>query len=111
VAWDWGEALVALNLCIKPIFDEMLRTRLAEAASAAGDHLLAPILASLARDCEWHQMWALAACNTAVERRPEVRSVIDGWVSTWRPRAARAIEALAPLLEAKPALDGHVGVP
>jgi toluene monooxygenase system protein E len=99
VAWDWGEALVALNLCIKPLFDDLATTRLGAAAAARGDHLLGPILTSLGRDCEWHAAWARALCDAAVSERPANLAAIEGWIALWRPRAARAIEALAPLLE------------
>jgi toluene monooxygenase system protein E len=99
VTWDWGEALVALNLCIKPVFDHMFTVRLAEAASVRGAQILPSILASLGNDCEWHQAWALALCDVATDQRPENRAVIERWMSEWRPRAARAIEALAPAFE------------
>jgi toluene monooxygenase system protein E len=102
VAWDWGEALVALNLCIKPLFDPLFTLRLGEVAAARGDHLLGPILASLAKDCDWHASWARALCDTAVRARPDNQAVIDAWVARWSPRVARAASALAPVFEASP---------
>jgi toluene monooxygenase system protein E len=40
IAWDWGEAFVALNLVAKPAIEEAVLRKLGEAARHNGDTLL-----------------------------------------------------------------------
>jgi toluene monooxygenase system protein E len=101
VTWDWGEAFTALNLCLKPALDELTMVRFADAARAAGDGPLAELLFSLDEDCRWHREWSAALVRTAVDARATNRTVLDGWIATWQPRAHEAIAALTPLFEAQ----------
>lgn len=98
VAYDWGEALVALNLCVKPAHDAVLITQLAEAARAAGDEELVLTLGDVALDSERSAEWSEALTAFAVEQSPENEATIDAWVATWRPRAEAAVAPLRELL-------------
>ncbi|HKQ70645.1 MAG TPA: hypothetical protein VJT73_14965 [Polyangiaceae bacterium] len=90
VAYDWGEAFVALNVCIKPVIDELFMVHLPKVAKDHGDYLLGQIFSSLNEDCKWHRDWAAALLTTAVRDRPGNRDVIAGWVDRWRPIALAA---------------------
>lgn len=100
VTYDWGEALVALNLVVKPVLDDLFMVRFGQAALAAGDGLLARLLGSLYEDCRWHQAWAERLVATLVAQEPENQSVVTGWMQAWRPAAAAAKFALEPLFGA-----------
>lgn len=97
VSYDWGEAFVALNVVLKPLFDELFMTRLALLARASGDDLLERVLCSLDEDCSWHRDWTRALVALALEDAGENREVMQGWVARWAPQATRAIGAFEPL--------------
>jgi toluene monooxygenase system protein E len=90
VAYDWGEALIALNLCIKPLVDELFMRHLPKEAEEHDDHLLGQLFSSLDEDCRWHREWTVALLRTAVENDPDNRAVIQGWVTRWGDVARRA---------------------
>ena len=98
VTYDWGEALVALNLVLKPMFDDWLMGRLGRAARAADDSVLAGVLAALHEDCAWHRAWAEALVTTLVSQAPENLTVVSRWLEAWRPRARAALAPLEALI-------------
>jgi toluene monooxygenase system protein E len=102
VTYDWGEAIVALSLSLKPMIDELFLAHFAALAWQEGDTLLREILFSLDEDARWHREWSLALFQLAVEDDPDNRKVIQGFLDRWHPRTRRAIEALAPVLSADP---------
>jgi toluene monooxygenase system protein E len=91
VAYDWGEALIALNLCIKPLVDELFMTHLSREADEEDDHLLGQLFSSLDEDCRWHRAWTVALLRTAVEDNADNRAVIQRWVTHWGAVARRAV--------------------
>jgi toluene monooxygenase system protein E len=99
VTWDWGESLVALQLVLKPAFDELFMTHLGRLARAAGDDVLERMFFSLNEDCRWHRAWSAALVLTAVRDTPESVGQIETWIERWTPRASRAIAAFAPVFE------------
>lgn len=99
VCYDWGEALVALNLVVKPAFDQAFMVRFARVAEARGDRVLGELFSTLEGDCRWHRAWTVALLRTCIEdTRDNLRAVLD-WSSAWRSRALAAIDALAPLID------------
>jgi toluene monooxygenase system protein E len=108
VTWDWAEAFVALNLCVKPAIDELFMVELPALAKARGDYLLGQICASLGEDCLWQRQWTEALARIALEEEDN-REPAREWAATWTPRAARALEPLGAML-AGPG-GGEVDVP
>jgi toluene monooxygenase system protein E len=98
VTYDWGEAFVALACVVKPRFDALFTTHLADVARRAGDDAFANVMFSLGEDSRWHRDWARALLDVALADRPENRTVIDGWIARWSPLAVRAVAALGPSL-------------
>ncbi len=107
VTYDWGEAFVALNVCLKPMIDDLFLAQLAAGAERVGDHLDAQILRSLHEDCRWHQAWTEALVTLATASHPDNGAVIARWTAVWRPLVAAAAQAAAPLagVPGRPALD------
>jgi hypothetical protein len=103
VAYDWGEALVALNLCIKPLVDELFMTYLPMEAEEHDDHLLGQLFSSLEEDCRWHREWTAALLRTAVQENPDNRTVIREWAARWGEIAQRATSAFDFLFRRTPA--------
>ncbi len=92
--YDWGEALVALNVCIKPVIDELFMVLLPRAAKRRDDFLLGQIFASLDEDCRWHREWTIALLQTALRDNGGNRGVIEGWARKWAALALRSAAAL-----------------
>jgi toluene monooxygenase system protein E len=97
VSYDFGEAFVALNLCVKPIVDEAAVRCLADECLRRGDaYWAAPLQAAFAA-CDFQRRWSAALARVAVEQQPANREVIGRWLELWSPRALAAVDALAPL--------------
>jgi toluene monooxygenase system protein E len=103
VCHDWGEAFAARNLAVKPVLDALLNTSFAELAGRNSDEFLALLFAEFGVDSRRSQDWSAALVRYALERRPELREVLTGWLDTWQPRAAEAAESLAALFGSAPA--------
>jgi toluene monooxygenase system protein E len=98
VCFDWAEALVALNLVVKPALERGLFMELGAAAQREGDSLLGSVLASFAHDGEWHRQWSESLLRMAVEDRPQNAEVIEVWAGKWKPLADGAVAPLTGLL-------------
>ncbi|HEX3695790.1 MAG TPA: toluene hydroxylase [Polyangia bacterium] len=98
VAYDWGEAFVALNVCAKPLLDDLFMVQLPLLAKERGDFLLGQIASSLNRDCDWHRQWTASLLAVALRASPANRAAVERWREIWWPRALLAAEALVPLL-------------
>lgn len=98
---DWGETLVAMNLCVDALVGQMIRRewgiRLAE---MHGD----PLMPVLARPTQVRQAWIRDWTHHTIQSacaRPRDggtnRGLIDAWVQEWAPRAREAALALTGL--------------
>lgn len=95
VAYDWGEAFVALNLAFKPAFDKTFMATWRQAALRHGDVILAEILASLVLDTGWHAQWSRALYEFATSSNPANRDVISRWQEKWRSEVDAALIGFA----------------
>jgi toluene monooxygenase system protein E len=100
---DWGEAFAARNLAVKPALDALLNSQLAELARRNSDEFLALLFTEFQVDSRRSQDWSSALVRYALDRRPELREVLTGWLGTWQPRAAEAAESLAAVFASAPA--------
>jgi toluene monooxygenase system protein E len=100
VAYDWGESFAALNLVVKPIFDELFLTQFGALADRSGDPLLARILQSLHEDALWHREWSAALVRLLVAERAEHAGILRTWIQRWRDPATRAAAAFGPVFGA-----------
>ncbi|MDQ1628556.1 MAG: toluene monooxygenase system protein [Actinomycetota bacterium] len=95
IAYDWGEAFVALNLVVKPSLDAVVNWRLSELAERNGDHFLAALLAEFQQDSNRSRKWSADLAQYALGRQPDLRQVMEGWTAAWTPRIEAAVKALA----------------
>jgi toluene monooxygenase system protein E len=103
IAYDWGEALVVTNMVIKPYFDRLVNVELAGSLAAMNhDPVLRHIHFSLDEDARWHREWSSRLLALAIGDRTENLEVVSGWIEAWRPRATRAIAALAAVMSVAP---------
>jgi toluene monooxygenase system protein E len=92
---DWGEAFTARNLALKPALDALLDWQLAELARRNRDEFLALLFTEFQVDARRSQDWSAALVRYALERLPELRDVLAGWLGPWQQRAFEAIDPLA----------------
>jgi toluene monooxygenase system protein E len=104
VAYDWGEALVALNLCLAPLVEGLFFAELGPILREERDFLVTEMLSSFEGDGLWHQAWTAALVELLMSEGAENAAAIQDWVDRWFPRAREAVAAGAALLgEAGPA--------
>ena len=102
IAYDWGETFVALNLIVKPVFDEVFNVQLAELARAHEDALLALMLDDFALDSQRSCDWSVALVQYAVAHRPANTTLLKQWVNQWKPLAYWGMEGIAELFGQAP---------
>jgi len=95
--WDWGEALVVINLVAKPAIDEAVLRKLGESARHNGDALLGLVTDAQLIDAARHRRWISALVKMAQET-PGNQELIQGWIAKWEPLADKAIDAYCPAL-------------
>jgi toluene monooxygenase system protein E len=100
VTYDFGEAWVALNLALKPMFDHLFTVELAKLAADSGDPRLGQLLFSLSEDWRWHREVSRGFVRFAIEDRAENHALIQGWLQRWQPQVRAAFTALLPLFGA-----------
>ncbi|MDE2439749.1 MAG: aromatic/alkene monooxygenase hydroxylase subunit beta [Betaproteobacteria bacterium] len=90
--WDWGEAIVVLNLVAKPAIDEAVLRKLGESARHNGDTLLGLLTDAQLVDAARHRRWISVLVKMALET-PGNLEHIRGWIAKWEPLADKAIDA------------------
>jgi toluene monooxygenase system protein E len=101
VTYDFGEAFVALNLVLKPVFDRLLTHDLGQLAEENGDPMLGKLLFSLGEDTTWHRSFGQSLVRFAIESEPANKALVESWVRRWRPPVRKAVAALGPLFQSK----------
>jgi hypothetical protein len=103
---DWGEVLVAANVCLDPVVGVLLRRELFERGGAANHDTVTPAVFNVAQ-LEYQQIQRFTGALIEfvcadVEHGEANREVIQGWVDEWLPEAREAAIALQPLFAAQP---------
>lgn len=95
---DWGEALVAVNLCFEPLAGQLLRREIAmRIGPAHGDHVTA-VVAATGQD-EWGLTRAWTAAFVTFFRQDAVHgeenhALLQTWIARQLPQAEKAAQAL-----------------
>ncbi|HEX2677795.1 MAG TPA: hypothetical protein VHM19_14180 [Polyangiales bacterium] len=99
VTYDWSEALIALQLVVKPMFDRLFMHGLARSAERAGDPLFGKLLFSLATDGDHQREATRALFAMLFENRPELRARVQAHLTQWATPTRAALHALLPLID------------
>jgi NAD(P)H-flavin reductase/ferredoxin len=103
---DWGEVIVAANLCFEPVIGTLLRRELGTRAAAANGDVVTPVLAGVAtREWEWARAWSTALSRFLLadpEHGAANRAQLTAWIADWLPEVIAAAQALGPLAERIP---------
>ena len=96
---DWGEVIVAANVCFEPVMGTLIRRDLGTRAAAASGDTVTPVLARAAtREWEWARAWTVALVRFLASDGAHAghnRAVIEGWLDDWTPAAGEAAAALS----------------
>jgi ferredoxin-NADP reductase/ferredoxin len=110
---DWGEVLVAANLCFEPTVATLIRRELGTRAAAAHGDTVTPVLARAeTQEWGWARRWMVGLTRFLLgdETHGEHnRAMIGGWVRDWLPLALAAADALAPVGETVGVDGGRTG--
>jgi toluene monooxygenase system protein E len=98
VCYEWSEAFVALQLVVKPLFDEFSCGQLAALALRRGDDVLGRMLGSLRDDQLWHRRWSAALVEHLLNDDPSQRAAIQDLIDKWQPRMLAALDGLLSLI-------------
>ena len=80
IIYDWGESFVALNLCIKPILDEVFLKQFSLEALVNGDHLTSNVASQKHQDSEWQKAWSIDLVQVVLKQNPDFRSTLNGLI-------------------------------
>lgn len=100
VAYDWGEALTALDLVLAPTLDDVLIRQFGEISKANGYELSWLLSGLLGHDSARRNRWTGALARHAVQQRAANVAPLRKWIDRWSPLADDAAEGLAELLGA-----------
>lgn len=93
LVYECDEALVAFNLIIRPVCDNLFVNQLSQAARAGGDELDALILANIYRDCERHNRWTVEVMKFIIAEDAANRDVLRDYASKWNSHAEAIIKS------------------
>lgn len=104
---DWGERIVAANLCFEPLVGVLLRRELLMRAPKWGGDAVTSAVGHVAQqEWAWIRDWTaeLVRFVLADESHGAAnREVLARWVAEWHPLAAEALDALEPVFGELPA--------
>jgi ferredoxin-NADP reductase/ferredoxin len=96
---DWGEVIVAANVCFEPIVGTFVRRELGIRAAAAHGDTVTPVLARVAgQEWSWARDWTVALVHMLVgdpDHGATNQKLISRWVAEWQPLALEAASAIA----------------
>lgn len=103
---DWGEVIVAANLCFEPIVGATIRRELGIRAATKNGDSITPVVARVAQEeWEWTAEWTKVfskMCLDDPEHGEHNRETIAGWLAEWMPLAQEAAEAVVGIVEELP---------
>ena len=92
---DWGEVVVAVNVCLEGLLQPFLRELYATAGRAERDLATAMFGRHCWVDEERHLNWTDAFVRLVIEADPANRAVLSAWCDTHGPAGYAALDALA----------------
>jgi hypothetical protein len=103
---DWGETVVAINLCFEPLIGQLMRYEWGTLLARTYGDATTPVVAEATQvHYAWARDWTAESVRalTADERHGEHnRRLIERWVQTWTPPARAAADALTALTDELP---------
>jgi len=92
VTYDVGEGLVAFNLAVKFVLDELLLQHLPQLAEKMGDEMMKHIHMSFYNDTIRHRIQTAELFKYAFNKEPSLKDVVRPWLKDWQELAYKATE-------------------
>jgi propane 2-monooxygenase small subunit len=104
---DWGERIVATNVCFEPTFGLLVRRELLMRSVRFNGDILTQALSHVAQlEWEWTRDWTIDLVKFAQEdseHGASNREVVSGWLAEWQPLAEDAAEGMRAVFDELPA--------
>ena len=104
---DWGERVVATNLCFEPTVGILIRRELLMRSPKFNGDIVTPAINHVAQlEWEWTRDWTVELAKFVLEDEQHGtanREVLAGWRAEWQPLADEAAEALETVFAELPA--------
>ena len=102
VAYDWGEAFVALNVVVKPMCDAFFNDVVGQLARRNQDQLVYLMQQEFAVDSMRQREWTQALLAYVEDHRPELLSLAHEWAQRWQPQAEKGLLGLSHIVATAP---------
>jgi propane 2-monooxygenase small subunit len=103
---DWGEVIVAANVCFEPIVGVAIRREFGIRAATVNGDTVTPVVARVGQqEWDWISGWTAAFTRLVLEDERHGaanREVVGAWLADWMPAAHQAAQALAALVDELP---------
>jgi hypothetical protein len=104
---DWGERVVATNVCFEPVFGLLVRRELLMRSVRFNGDILTQALSHVAQlEWEWVRNWTIELVKFVLddaEHGDANRNVLSGWLGDWLPLAEQAAEGMRAVFAELPA--------
>jgi hypothetical protein len=104
---DWGERVVATNVCFEPVVGLLVRRELLMRSVRFNGDILTQALSHVAQlEWEWVRGWTVDFVQFVLddaEHGAANRDVLAGWLADWAPLAEEAAEGVRAVFEELPA--------
>jgi methane monooxygenase component A beta chain/propane monooxygenase small subunit len=105
---DWGETIIATNLCFDPIVSAVAVSGLLRHGPVHGDVVSKVIMASFERDrrreADWTAEFVRMVTDPDVPAAGDNHKIIGDWIGHWTPKAVVAVQPIAEVYQAVPRL-------
>ncbi|WP_354700487.1 Propane 2-monooxygenase, hydroxylase component small subunit [Paraconexibacter sp. AEG42_29] len=103
---DWGESIVAINLCFEPLVGVLISRELGMRAASANGDTVTPTIGRVAQlEWQWINEWTADFAKLVLgdaEHGERNRELVAGWIDDWMPLALEAVQALAGMVDELP---------
>jgi hypothetical protein len=104
---DWGERVVATNVCFEPVFGLLVRRELFMRSVRFNGDILTQALSHVAQlEWEWARNWTIELVTFVLEDAAHGeanREVLSGWLADWQPLAEEAADGMRAVFAELPA--------
>lgn len=90
--YDFSQALVAMNLVVLPLCDEIFLKHWGDQLRASHDPL-GNVLCDFHSDAQWHRDWSTHLVGWLLTQSPENSSLIQGWFEKWASLATSSLSS------------------
>jgi hypothetical protein len=104
---DWGEIIIAANVCFEPVVGILIRRELLMRSVRFNGDMVTQAINHVAQlEWEWVRDWTVDLVRFVLEDETHGAAnaeIVAGWLADWLPAAHEAADALEPVFDRLPA--------